>query len=104
MIKKHNKDVVSIDIYASRTQSGKTTSIIKRMKQKPRECFNICVPNYTVAADLLCARIKRDLEHAVDIIVYKDAKSISLTALTDRLISNHLQQMLMFVEIVKKKM
>lgn len=92
MIKKHNKDEVSIDIFASRTQSGKTTSIINRMKQKSHECFNICVPNYTVAADLFCARIKRDLKHAVDIIVYKDSKSISVAALNDRLISNHVQQ------------
>jgi len=86
---KVGKNVVSIDIFVSRTQSGKTTSIINRMKRNPKECQNIVVPNSVVAANELAARIKRDVEHPVDVIIYKNDKTISAVDLKERMVYNH---------------
>lgn len=88
MVAKQGKQVVSIDIFVSRTQSGKTTAIIKRMNRNPKECQNIVVPNSVVAAKELAARIKRDVKHPVDVIIYKNDKTISTTELKDRLERN----------------
>ena len=90
MIKKVGKFVVSIDIFVSRTQSGKTTSIINRMKANPRENQNIVVPNSIVAVQEMSARILRDVDHEVDVIIYKsDDKEYSIINLHKRFLSNY---------------
>lgn len=87
---KDGKNVVSIDIFCSRTQSGKTTSIINRMKDNPSENQNIVVPNSIVAIQEFKERILRDITHPVDVMIYKaGGKDFSSVNLQKRLLSNY---------------
>jgi hypothetical protein len=87
---KVGKDVLSIDIFCSRTQSGKTTSIINRMKAYPSENQNIVVPNSIVAVQEMKDRILREITHPVEVIIYKaNNKVLTSVNLQKRFLSNY---------------
>jgi hypothetical protein len=87
-IRKFAKHVVSIDINAARTQSGKTTSIINDLCFNPLVCFNIVVPNRITALNEYAKRITKGCKHKHDLIIWKDYKPIAIGELKDRLLRN----------------